>query len=435
MPDYLSQRQNAITQDPAEKTALNTYLETIADQFGLAWLDSDNGNPVQELWRSQDAMATNELLNLGHAVRNLLQLDARWTKRQIGHMKSSDAGQRAGAIFEILALDLFNRPGQQVFPARDDQAGYDGRVNLGDGSLLVSIKNHGISSNETAFLQQADKIHREFLGCLEPSGPNQADIRIVALGQPTAADWTTLRSQMADVVAERKPADSAMWQGYLRPLDPRWLPLSPSHVSYSFLLLAPYHKNEQKNFEDKIAAGIANLEKHCSQVAPDVCRMLFLRLSASASLPECAKWAQEYFDRHPDTNVEMIMLYQAAIAVDMTKDTTQITHYFVPVYGPKFPAWRDGGSSPRRFVMEALVGRIEHKPTRMIMTNGTASMDMNGCYMFQRSEIYRYYDPKKGPLNAVLSNPAPGVFINAVFANGGALKMKRPTESRLLLLP
>jgi hypothetical protein len=27
MPDYLSQRQNAITQDPAEKTALNTYLE------------------------------------------------------------------------------------------------------------------------------------------------------------------------------------------------------------------------------------------------------------------------------------------------------------------------------------------------------------------------------------------------------------------------
>jgi nucleotidyltransferase/DNA polymerase involved in DNA repair len=57
---------------------------------------------------------------------------------------------------------------------------------------------------------------------------------------------------------------------YLRPLDPRWQPLSPSHVSYSFLLLAPYHKNEQKNFEDKVAAGIANLEKHCSQVAPDV---------------------------------------------------------------------------------------------------------------------------------------------------------------------
>ena len=85
--------------------------------------------------------------------------------------------------------------------------------------------------------------------------------------------------------------------------------------------------------------------------------------------------------------------------------------------------------------MESLVGNIEQKPTRMIMTNGTDTMDLSGRYMFQRSEIYRYYDLQKGQREAVLSNPAPGVFINAVFANGGALKMKRPPESRLLLLP
>ena len=79
----------------------------------------------------------------------------------------------------------------------------------------------------------------------------------------------------------------------------------------------------------------------------------------------------------------------------------------------KYPAWRDGGSSPRGFAMEALVGRIEAKPTRMIMTNEAASMDLSGRYMFQRSEIYRYYDLQKGRLDTVLSNPAPCVFINA----------------------
>jgi hypothetical protein len=159
-------------------------------------------------------------------------------------------------------------------------------------------------------------------------------------------------------------------------------------------------------FEDKIAAGIANLEKHCSQVSDDVCRVLFLRLSASATLPECAKWAGEYFELYPDTNVEMIMLYQAAIAVDMAKDTSQLSHYYMPVYGPKYQAWRDGGASPRGFHMETLVGKMETKPTRLIMTNGTATMDLSGHYMFQRSEIYRYYDPQKGQRDAVLSNPA-----------------------------
>jgi len=53
MPDYLSQRQNVFAQDPAEKAELNTYLETLADQFGLRWLEHGSGNPVQELWQAK----------------------------------------------------------------------------------------------------------------------------------------------------------------------------------------------------------------------------------------------------------------------------------------------------------------------------------------------------------------------------------------------
>jgi hypothetical protein len=54
--------------------------------------------------------------------------------------------------------------------------------------------------------------------------------------------------------------------------------------------------------------------------------------------------------------------------------------------------------------------------------------------MFQKSEVFRYYDPSKGPANAVLSNPAPGVFVNAVIGDT-ALAMRAPETSRLLLLP
>jgi hypothetical protein len=71
----------------------------------------------------------------------------------------------------------------------------------------------------------------------------------------------------------------------------------------------------------------------------------------------------------------------------MAQDTSRISHYFSLIQSPKYAAWRDGGASPRRFSMEALIGTIEMKPTKMIATNGTASMDLSGCYMFQRSEI------------------------------------------------
>jgi hypothetical protein len=310
LPDYLSQRQSAVSQDPAVKAEMNTYLQTIVDEFGQTWLEHDDGNPVQDLLRSTDAMATNELLNLGHAVQGLLARDSRWVSRQISHIKSSDQGRRAGAIFEILGLNLFNRPGQQVTPADDDQEGYDGRVVLADGSLIVSIKNHGLSSNEAVFLQRADEVHCEFLDRMAEAKANELDVRIMTLGQPTAADWSTLRSQVADVIAGRQPAESIIWEGSKRQLDPKWRPLSASHLSYSFTLIAPYHKNEQKNFEDKIAAGIANMEKHCSQVPADVCRALFLRLSASASLSDCAKWAEAYFAMYSDTKIEMILLYR-----------------------------------------------------------------------------------------------------------------------------
>jgi hypothetical protein len=226
LPDYLSHRQNAVITDPQNSAALNSCLETLADQFGLAWLDQPGNNPVQELWQAKHAMATNELLNLGDAIRNLLQADGRWTKRQIELMKSSDAGQRAGATFEILGLNLFNGLGQKVIPARDDQKGYDGTVVLQDGSLMVSIKNHGVSTHETDFLRRSSEIHGEFLDCMARSRANAMDVRIMALKQPTTADWSTLRGQIADVVAGNKPADSAAWQGFRRDLDPRWRPLS-----------------------------------------------------------------------------------------------------------------------------------------------------------------------------------------------------------------
>ena len=108
MVDHLASRQNVI--HGADPNELNALLEAVATNFGEDWLSRDVANPLQKLWQRRDALATNELLLLGEAVRNLSRVDAAWTRRQIELMKSNDAGERAGATFEILGLNLFHVP-------------------------------------------------------------------------------------------------------------------------------------------------------------------------------------------------------------------------------------------------------------------------------------------------------------------------------------
>jgi hypothetical protein len=100
------------------------------------------------------------------------------------------------------------------------------------------------------------------------------------------------------------------------------------------------------------------------------------------------------------------VLYQAAVTTDLVKGTSQMSHYYVPVHGPKHQAWRDGGKSPRGFSLETLVGNTETTAMRMVMMHGTAQMDLIRAYVYKRSEINRYYDPQKGQTDAVLESRA-----------------------------
>jgi predicted molibdopterin-dependent oxidoreductase YjgC len=110
VPDYLSQRQNVLTQDSTEKAEFNTYLETVAAKFGLRWLEQTSGNPVQELWQAKHTLAPNEMLTLGYAVKNLAQAGPTWTRHQIAQMKTGSIGEQAGAAFELLGLNCFRGP-------------------------------------------------------------------------------------------------------------------------------------------------------------------------------------------------------------------------------------------------------------------------------------------------------------------------------------
>ena len=78
-------------------------------------------------------------------------------------IRTGDDGNRAGAIFELLGLNFYLSAGNKVVPTPSSNPGYDGIVELPDqSSLLVSIKNHGMTSYEKFFAKQAEELDNQF---------------------------------------------------------------------------------------------------------------------------------------------------------------------------------------------------------------------------------------------------------------------------------
>lgn len=434
VPDFLSTRQNPIPEVPVDDS--KRMLEAVANEFGIRWLEAGEDNPVQQLWRRRDWLATYELLTLGDAVEHLRAIDPAWTKRQIAEMKSDNSGTRSGATFEILGLNLF-RGAHAVEPASVNNPGYDGRVRFRDGSsLILSIKNHGISSGELYFRSRAASVKDAFVNALRRRRVNGAQQRIIATAHPSPADWKTLKDRMDDNGGTIGPNETAPWSGLILPIDERFHPLSADHISYAIVLAAPYHPNEQKNFYSNIEKGIANLVKHHGQVGADVCRGLLLRISETAQPLDCAAWARQFFDDYPDTPLELILLYQVAVATDVANNESFIAHYFCPVFGPNFAAWH-AGNVERRFAIRVLIGKMIDNPSRLVLTQGTngPQIALNGHYVFQNGKIFPHHRLGNTPLSISLSVPAPGVSVIPIIDRMGGIGAILPPEMRLTLLP
>ncbi|MGE8942015.1 hypothetical protein ACO2I3_08895 [Leptospira interrogans] len=431
--DHLAARQNALPEAAPEE--LNGFLDAVVNHFGMNWLTAVGENPVQVLWVRKDALATNELLLLGNALTNLAGHNPKWVEQQVTKAKSSDQGQRNGALFELLGLNLFNVAGQTVEPARDDTPGYDGKVTLSDGScVLLSIKNHGLSTHERTFRQKADEVLQAFQASMRKHNCNGLEIRAIATSYPSYSSWNDLSGSADAIIGGNYATDEGIWSGCIRPLSSEYNPLSDRHTSYTFLLAAPHHENEQKNFFENIRKGLANLQKHWASVPSNVCRAILLRLSATASLPQCQQWAEQYFRDWPDANVELILLYQVAPVLDLVTGKTTITHYFITVAGPKHAAWK-GKREARQIRGETMIGKISNMPLSQMAIGGPSPINLDAFYTFQRGDIYRFYRSADGPLELNLENPAPGVLIHALTDNLGTLAMRAPPTGDLLLLP
>ncbi|MEI4482608.1 MULTISPECIES: hypothetical protein [unclassified Phyllobacterium] len=158
---------------------------------------------MQKLWRRQDALSTNELLNFGDAVERFRRDSPAWLRGQVRNIKIGDEGQSAGALFEIVALNLFRQDSCRVEPARGAMPGFDGTLILSDGTrIFVSIKNHGMSTPEREFHLQAKALDDDFQSQLRETNFNDLEVTVLAATPMSTRLFSDLNSDIANCLSK-----------------------------------------------------------------------------------------------------------------------------------------------------------------------------------------------------------------------------------------
>ncbi len=240
--EYLAQRQNVVKGAPEE---LNAKLAALAVAFDEAWLAADDGHSLQSLWARRDALATNELLNFGDAVQRLQAESPDWLAGQVDTIKTGDAGQSAGAIFEIIALNLFSRNFCKVEPAPRAKPGFDGTLILNDGSrILISVKNHGLSSPERAFQARSKALDDTFQAQLARHGLKGVEANVLAKQHLDDTAWMSLTSDIDACLAQAKSGQrgGALNRPYaivLKGMEDQYGPLSTGGLTSMCRVMSP----------------------------------------------------------------------------------------------------------------------------------------------------------------------------------------------------
>ena len=374
MIDYLSERCNPLRNiDTAE---LNLYFNTLVAAFTKEWLVGGGENPVQVLWARKDDLATIELVLLGHAIHRLQRIDPRWVERRVATIKGKDANERRGDLFELLALSLFDGDGVRVKPMPEGNPGYDGTVVLpGNAAIQVSIKSLIFSTHQHEFKEQAAKIEAELIASLAQRGITAVTCCAIATACPGPHEWSLLKNNLGAILDAVRSGSygkfvpiAQAWKVIVVPLPEEDGPFSSKQTSYTFIAIAPYHRNERQNLLALLDKACANFTRHADNLVPEPLRLIFVNVRETVSLASCKEWASQYFADSPGTPVGAILLYQPTVARNPSDTTeTSVYHYMTAITGPQFNQWYQSQSSHHPTIpLKVSVGIPAIEPPKVI---------------------------------------------------------------------
>ncbi|HTF27403.1 MAG TPA: hypothetical protein VK625_01090, partial [Flavitalea sp.] len=359
---YATNRQAHINNvKPAD---LDDTFRVIIEWFGKEWLETPNGNVIQVLWDRPDHLATIELFHLGFALRELAKTDSPFVKAKVKEIKGADKKTQNGAFFELFALNAFmlNR---KVVAAKEGNPGFDGTITLvNDKSLKLFIKNYSISAHHLDFLknaQIAEEYAKELMA--KHKCPPVETIINKKSGYPTSDDWKELMNQMEGLYANMPDFKGNLATGNIgdwgitqRQIPPTEGTFSQLEPSYTFILSAPFHKNEEKNLHDKLEEACVNLTTHSATETANEKNAMMIHLPRIASRKNCEQWTKSYLAAYPDKAISVIFLYQPLVIATKDGKGTYISNGLSIVAREGFYEDLKGSTIEIAFP----VGKIEH---------------------------------------------------------------------------
>jgi len=389
MEDWIGKRISPVPD--GDQAELNSKLNALVKCFDLNWLQAIGQNPIQILWQRKDCFATSELLLLGEAIEKLLPVDHDWVARRVRRIKTRQPSERIGDVFELVGLGMLSDSNQKVYPARENQPGFDGLITTKNcANWYFSMKNYGISRSEEGFRTWCQKTTDKFVAFLEAWKLNGLHLCIQANEFPSPTKWQELLSKFDETLAKqlvsalREEITDGYWT--LRVLEvPFSNDLASGRTSYQTTVLAPFHANEKVNLLSQIADGAANFEKHAASFTEtDSFKCLFLCLSATASPLSCQEWCRQYFLENSTSTIDVIAGYQISICNTGPENEPSIFHLMFSEPRPGlFSSLTDLENMPN---LNVLIGRVASSEREITFAN--SQKKILDHYVFQRGDIY-----------------------------------------------
>lgn len=415
--NYFANRRNPI--ESLELNKANEMFAAIEKQFGIDWLNKDENHPLQILWKRRDPLSSTELLSLGNAIINIEKIDPSWVKDQISKTLL-DKNNRNGAFFEIIGLSYLINGHHSVAPAKKSQPGFDAVVSKASGGKVhLSLKKYDLSQKHKEFNECAKKTEALVVDLVKHHNLLSTLVFIAKVDQyPERNNWAEIYDDLKGLFSQyskdKKPilgVTNGNWLVKISELagDSKF---SESHQSYTFIVSAPYYKNENKNLYSKIDEACHNLDSHGVYEDTDKVNLLFIHLPETASVPACTKYANEYFEQWPDVKLSGVIFYQPTFVMNLEKKATHIDHGFsFALNSDRYNKWVQKHGA---LAFDNLFGSTPSGGTTIKIMNGQDhnGIDLSEAYVYQSGHHFYSFQAGEGliPINFT----APGLVSHAI---------------------
>lgn len=370
-------------------------LNEIEKSFGIDWLNSNSGHPLQELWSRKDILSSIELFTLGSSISHIKPINSNIVKENVNIIKTNDRNGRRGAVFEMVIASALHNPPEQTVELLDPQYPlYDMIVHFNDKtSINISVKNFGQSDKGELFMKEAKLVEQ----IIKINLKLHARIFIKCDIYPSLHEWDILQRQLPIILKNISYSGIKIynWYIFLLPHEIDESKLYDKQASYTLLITAPFYRNEKIRLFSKLNEACTELKQKGNAGNKNIGTILYAHIPAYISIKDYYDWCSKYLAENPDAPISSIRLIQPAYAVEEKDD---FTHLFI-LYRDITKNNNDNGFifNNNRLINRFPVGINAGKQFESKFGKGSENMPIEH-YWYQSGHIYLFDDSRQRTL-------------------------------------